>query len=156
GEVSHFGAHGARWIAKLRTDLIRRGTYSIVARDPKTGALGVAVQSHWFSVGPIVPWARPGVGAVATQANAEVSYGPRALGLLAGGFDATAALERLTDEDPGAAGRQVAIVDAEGRIAVHTGGSCIPRAGHAVGAACSCQANIMRSDEVWPAMREAF
>src|ERR1700736_5374327 len=106
-------------------------TYSIVARDPHTGELGVAVQSHWFSVGPIVPWAEPGVGTVATQANAEVAYGPRALALLRAGADAQQALARLTAEDPGAAGRQVAVVDAAGRVAVHTGEACIPFAGHA-------------------------
>ncbi len=90
-------------------------TYSIVARDPDTGELGVAVQSHWFSVGPIVPWARPGVGAVATQANAEVAYGPRALDLLERGMSAPGALKRLLAEDPLAASRQVAIVDAARR-----------------------------------------
>ncbi len=82
-------------------------TYSIVARDPDTGELGVAVQSHWFSVGPIVPWARPGVGAVATQANAEVAYGPRALDLLERGMSPPAALKRLLAEDPLAESRQV-------------------------------------------------
>ena len=105
-------------------------TYSIVARDPSTGELGVAVQSHWFAVGPIVPWAQPGVGAVATQANAEVAYGPRALELLKQGLDARSALARLLDEDPGSAGRQVAVVDARGNVASHTGENCIPFAGH--------------------------
>jgi uncharacterized Ntn-hydrolase superfamily protein len=131
-------------------------TYSIVARDPTTGELGIAVQSHWFAVGPIVPWARPGVGAVATQANAEVSYGPRVLGLLESGMDASGALSRLLDEDPGSDGRQVAVVDASGRVAVHTGSACIPFAGHAVGDGVSCQANIMVSERVWPAMLEAY
>jgi uncharacterized Ntn-hydrolase superfamily protein len=131
-------------------------TYSIVARDPHTGELGVAVQSHWFSVGPIVPWARPGVGAVATQANAEISYGPKALALLSEGLDAHAALEQLVNEDPGAGGRQVAVVDAHGRIAAHTGDSAIPYAGHIVGEGYSCQANIMVNDRVWPQMAEAF
>jgi uncharacterized Ntn-hydrolase superfamily protein len=127
-------------------------TYSIVARDPATGELGVAVQSHWFSVGPIVPWARPGIGAVATQANAEVSYGPRALELLHSGLDAESALARLLEEDEGSAGRQVAVVDAAGTAAAHTGDSAIPFAGHAVGEGVSCQANIMVSERVWPAM----
>lgn len=131
-------------------------TYSIVARDPDTGQLGVAVQSHWFSVGPIVPWARPGVGAIATQANAEVSYGPRALSLLALGLDASSALERLVAEDGSAETRQVAVVDAAGRVAAHTGRSCIPYAGHVTGEGFSCQANIMVSERVWPAMRDAF
>ena len=84
-------------------------TYSIVARDPGTGEFGVAVQSHWFSVGSIVPWARPGVGAVATQANAEVSYGPRGLALLAEGADAGEALGRLVAEDSASDTRQVAV-----------------------------------------------
>lgn len=131
-------------------------TYSIVARDADTGELGVAVQSHWFAVGPIVPWARPGVGAIATQANIEVSYGPRALELLAAGGAAPEVLARLLSEDPGAAGRQVAIVDVAGRVAVHTGSGCIPLAGHVTGEGVSCQANIMASEQVWPAMLSAF
>jgi len=114
------------------------------------------VQSHWFSVGPIVPWARAGIGAVATQANAEVSYGPRALTLLAAGTAAPDALAQLVAEDPGAAGRQVALVDARGRVAAHTGSSAIPFAGHVVGDEVSCQANIMASDRVWPAMLDAY
>jgi uncharacterized Ntn-hydrolase superfamily protein len=131
-------------------------TYSIVARDPETGELGVAVQSHWFSVGPIVPWARPGVGAVATQANVEVSYGPRGLELLAEGLDAPAALARLVAEDAGAAGRQVAVIDGAGLVATHTGESCIPFAGDVAGAGVSCQANMMASGRVWPAMLAAY
>lgn len=134
----------------------REGTYSIVARDGATGELGVAVQSHWFSVGSIVPWARPGVGAVATQANAEISYGPLGLELMQSGVSAHEALERMLAEDPGASGRQVAIVDAGGEVAVHTGEKCIPFAGHATGEEFSCQANLMASETVWPAMREAF
>jgi len=131
-------------------------TYSIVARDPTTGELGVAVQSHWFAVGPIVPWTLPGVGAVATQANAEISYGPRALQLLKDGLDAHSALARLLDEDPGSAGRQVAVVDAQGNVATHTGESCIPFAGHVAGEAVSCQANIMVSERIWPAMLDGY
>jgi uncharacterized Ntn-hydrolase superfamily protein len=131
-------------------------TYSIVARDPATGQLGVAVQSHWFSVGPLVPWAIPGVGAVATQANIEVAHGPHGLALLRQGLDAPSALERLMSEDPGAAGRQVAIVDAAGRAAAHTGRTCMPEAGHLIGDGVSCQANIMASASVWPAMLQAF
>ncbi len=131
-------------------------TYSIVARDPTTGELGVAVQSHWFSVGPLVPWALPGVGAVATQANIEVAHGPGGLTLLQAGLDASSALHRLLTEDAGAAGRQVAIVDAEGRAAAHTGASCMPEAGHVTGDGVSCQANLMASVRVWPAMLAAF
>jgi uncharacterized Ntn-hydrolase superfamily protein len=134
----------------------RQGTYSIVARDADTGELGVAVQSHWFSVGPIVPWAASGVGAIATQAFAEVSYGPQALELLGEGLRAEDALARLVEADPGSAGRQVAIVDARGDVAVHTGPSCIAFAGHSIGAGVSCQANMMASDRVWPAMLDAF
>jgi uncharacterized Ntn-hydrolase superfamily protein len=131
-------------------------TYSIVARDPATGQLGVAVQSHWFSVGPIVPWARPSVGAVATQANAEIRYGPRGLALLERGIDARSALEQLLRDDDGSSGRQVAIVDGSGAVAAHTGSDCIPFAGHSVGDGVSCQANIMASSRVWPAMLEAY
>ena len=131
-------------------------TYSIVARDPDTGELGVAVQSHWFSVGPIVPWARPGIGAVATQANAEVAYGPRALDLLERGMSAPGALKRLLAEDPLAASRQVAIVDARGEVAAHTGEACMAFAGDVQGPSVSCQANIMATAEVWPAMLEAY
>src|SRR5437588_8938289 len=101
-------------------------TYSIVARDPATGGLGVAVQSHYFSVGPVVPWARPGVGAVATQANVKIDFGPRGLELMESGLDAEAALAQLIAEDPGSAGRQLAIVDSHGGVAAHTGESCIP------------------------------
>jgi uncharacterized Ntn-hydrolase superfamily protein len=131
-------------------------TYSIVARDPATGELGVAVQSHWFSVGPIVPWAEPGVGAVATQANVLPSYGPGALGLMRFGASAGEALERLVAEDSGSAGRQVAVVDAFGRVAVHTGSSAIPFAGHSTADEVSCQANMMASETVWPAMLDTY
>ncbi len=131
-------------------------TYSIVARDPETGELGVAVQSHWFSVGSIVTWARAGVGAVATQANAEPAYGPSALALLAEGVSAPEALERLVAADPGGPSRQVAVVDASGGVGVHTGKKCIAYAGHISDQGVSCQANIMASERVWPAMLDAF
>src|ERR1700742_3064638 len=131
-------------------------TYSIVARDPATGELGVAVQSHWFSVGPIVPWARPGVGAVATQANAQGAYGPRVLDLLERGMSASGALRRLLAEDPLAASRQVAVVDARGEAAAHTGEACMAFAGDVQGDGVSCQANIMTTAEVWPAMLAAY
>jgi uncharacterized Ntn-hydrolase superfamily protein len=134
----------------------RRGTYSIVARDAATGELGVAVQSHWFSVGPLVPWAMPGVGAVATQANVEAAYGPRLLALLADGHDAPAALARLVAADSGAAGRQVAVVDSTGHVAAHTGNECMPHAGHIVDDGVSCQANIMANPTVWGAMMAAY
>jgi uncharacterized Ntn-hydrolase superfamily protein len=131
-------------------------TYSIVARDPDTGELGVAVQSHWFSVGSLVTWARPGIGAVATQANVDPGYGPRGLDLLAAGTPAPAALAQLLAADPGSASRQVAIVDGGGGVGAHTGSGCIAYAGHVIGPGVSCQANIMASDRVWPAMLDAF
>jgi uncharacterized Ntn-hydrolase superfamily protein len=131
-------------------------TYSIVARDADTGEFGVAVQSHWFSVGPIVPWAAPGVGAVATQSIAEPAYGPRALDLLRGGASAGDALAGLLAADPDSTTRQVAVVDAAGRVAAHTGASCIAHAGHVTGNGVSCQANIMVSPAVWPAMLDAY
>lgn len=134
----------------------RAGTYSIVARDPQTGEFGVAVQSHWFSVGALVPWARPGVGAVATQANVEVSYGPHALELLAAGAGAKEALARLIARDSSAATRQVAAIDSRGEVAVHTGALCVPFAGHLTGEACSCQGNLLACADVWPAMLDAF
>jgi uncharacterized Ntn-hydrolase superfamily protein len=131
-------------------------TYSIVARDAETGELGVAVQSHWFSVGPIVPWAEPGVGAVATQSLVEVSYGPRGLALMREGLSAPEALEQLLAEDTEREVRQVAMIDAQGRVAVHTGKNCIAAAGHEVGDQFSVQANLMLNDRVWGAMAEAY
>jgi uncharacterized Ntn-hydrolase superfamily protein len=137
--------------------MVRRGTYSIVARDPETGELGVAVQSHWFAVGPIVPWVRPGVGAVATQSIAEPAYGPRALDRLqASGSGARTTLAALLREDELARFRQVALVDARGEIAAHTGDGCIAHAGHHAGTQFSAQANMMASPAVWPAMADAF
>jgi uncharacterized Ntn-hydrolase superfamily protein len=137
--------------------MVRRGTYSIVARDPTTGELGVAVQSHWFAVGPIVPWVRPGVGAVATQSIAEPAYGPHALDRVqANGVGARATLDALLAEDELARFRQVAIVDAYGEVATHTGKGCIAYAGHKAGAQFSAQANMMASPDVWPAMAAAF
>ncbi|HEY3193790.1 MAG TPA: DUF1028 domain-containing protein [Candidatus Dormibacteraeota bacterium] len=131
-------------------------TYSIVARDKDTGELGVAVQSHYFQVGPIVPWALAGVGAVATQSRANVAFGPLGLDLLKAGYSAENALKALIAGDPLADERQCAIVDASGAVAVHTGKSCIPAAGHVVGDGFSCQANLMEKETVWDAMAEAF
>lgn len=116
----------------------------------------MAVQSHWFAVGSLVPWVQPGVGAVATQASLEVSYGPRGLELLAGGANPQAALAELLEADELSAVRQVAIVDAAGRAAAHTGDRCMAHAGQVTGEGVSCQANIMASTEVWPAMLSAF
>lgn len=131
-------------------------TYSIVARDPATGALGCAVQSHWFNVGAIVLWADPGVGAVATQSFAEPAYGPQGLARMRAGIDATAALAELTAADGEREVRQVAFVDASGRAAAHTGTGCIEAAGHEVGEGFSVQANMMASAAVWPAMARAY
>jgi uncharacterized Ntn-hydrolase superfamily protein len=131
-------------------------TYSIVARDPDTGELGVAVQSHWFSVGSLVTWARPGIGAVATQANVDPGYGLQLLDLLAAGVHAEQALATLVSNDPAGDSRQVAVVDGAGHVAAHTGSSCMTYAGHATGDGVSCQANIMATDRVWPAMLDAF
>lgn len=131
-------------------------TYSIVARDPATGEMGVAVQSHWFSVGPLVPWGEAGVGVVATQSFVDPSYGPLGLSLMRGGRTAEQALEALTRSDPHPEVRQVAMLDANGNVAAHTGESCIQDAGHIVGENFSVQANLMLSDEVWPAMANAF
>lgn len=135
---------------------MRRGTYSIVARDAETGELGVAVQSHWFSVGSVVSWARAGVGAVATQSLVEPAYGPRALDLLAEGAGAPEALRRLVADDVHARVRQVAVVDATGGVAVHTGDGCIAFAGDRTGDQFSVQANMMAGPEVWPAMARGF
>ncbi len=131
-------------------------TYSIVAYDPATGELGAAVQSHWFSVGPLVPWVEAGVGAVATQSFVEVSYGPLGLELMRAGKTAPDALAGLLKTDGHEDVRQVAFIDASGRVAAHTGRNCIPAAGHAVGDHFSCQANLMLRDTVWAAMAEAY
>jgi uncharacterized Ntn-hydrolase superfamily protein len=131
-------------------------TYSIVARDPATGRLGVAVQSHWFSVGSIVTWAEAGVGAVATQSLVDPSYGPLALELLKAGRSPEEALKGLIAADDGSAVRQVGIVDAQGRVAVHTGSGCIPEAGHHSGDGYTCQANLMEKNTVWDAMARAY
>jgi uncharacterized Ntn-hydrolase superfamily protein len=135
---------------------VRQGTYSIVARDPASGEVGVAVQSHWFSVGSVVSWARAGVGAVATQSIGEPSYGPNALDLLERGVEPREALDRLVAADPRSAFRQVAVADAAGRVAVHTGASCIAFAGDQTGDGYSVQANMMASPAVWPAMAREF
>ncbi|HXS44036.1 MAG TPA: DUF1028 domain-containing protein [Solirubrobacteraceae bacterium] len=135
---------------------MRRGTYSIVARDRRTGELGVAVQSHWFAVGAIVPWVRAGVGAVATQSIAEPAYGPQALDALAAGARAPGALDGLLADDAQARFRQVGVVDAHGDVAVHTGAGCVAHAGDERGAGFTAQANMMASAAVWPAMARAF
>ncbi len=131
-------------------------TYSIVARDSITGQMGVAVQSHWFSVGPIVPFAEAGVGAVATQSFVEVSYGPLGLELMRLGRTAPEALSALVSTDKSRNVRQVAMVDASGNVAAHTGDRAIYAAGHHTGAQYSVQANLMENPTVWDAMAEAY
>lgn len=131
-------------------------TYSLVAFDPDTGECGVAVQSHWFSVGGLVTWGAPGVGAVATQANVEVAYGPRGLARMGAGASAPEALVELLAADKMAAERQVAMVDAHGGVAAHTGADCMSFCGQEVGHHHSTQANLMASDQVWGAMSEAY
>jgi uncharacterized Ntn-hydrolase superfamily protein len=131
-------------------------TYSIVAIDKKSGEMGVAVQSHWFSVGSVVTWAEAGVGVVATQAFVEVSYGPLGLALMRGGKTPQQALKSLLATDPRPEVRQVAMLDVRGRVATHTGKKCLAEAGHVTGRGFSCQANIMRSRRVWKAMANSF
>jgi uncharacterized Ntn-hydrolase superfamily protein len=132
------------------------GTYSIVAFDPDSGELGAAVQSHWFSVGSLCTWARPGVGAVATQSVVEPAHGPHGLDRLEQGDAAGAALAGVLRDDPLAELRQVGVVDARGRVAVHTGARCIPEAGHTTGEHWACQANMMGRATVPDAMAAAF
>jgi len=134
----------------------RSGTFSIVARDPQSGEMGVAVQSHWFSVGSVVPWTEAGVGAVATQSLVEISYGPLGLTLMRAGKSPAEALMALLAADEGRELRQVALVDAEGRVAAHTGARCIADAGHETSAGFSVQANMMTKPDVWPAMARAY
>jgi uncharacterized Ntn-hydrolase superfamily protein len=131
-------------------------TYSIVARDTETGELGVGIQSRAFASGAVVPWVAPGVGAVATQAYGEKSYGPLGLDLLRAGKTPKLALDGLRAADPGAQTRQVAILAADGEVAAHTGEDCIPAAGHLTGEGLSAQANCVDSARVWESMVEAF
>jgi uncharacterized Ntn-hydrolase superfamily protein len=131
-------------------------TYSIVARDDSTGELGVAVQTCFLAVGSIAPWARPGVGAVATQAFAELAYGPRCLDALGAGNSAGDALAEARAADPTAEIRQVGVVGADGTIAAVTGERCVDHAGHVIGDGFTTQANMVSTPEVWGAMASAF
>lgn len=131
-------------------------TYSIVARDPATGEMGVAVQSHWFSVGSIVTWAEAGVGVVATQSLVDPAYGPKGLALMRQGVAAPKALAQLVAADAGRNGRQVAMIDAAGAVDAYTGSHAIAAAGHHVGGQYAVQANMMGKPSVWPAMAKAF
>jgi len=131
-------------------------TYSIVAIDEETGDMGVAVQSHWFSVGSLVIWGEAGVGVVATQSFINVSFGTRGLEMLKKGFSPQQAIDSLIASDNGRDVRQLAILDKNGDVAVYTGKNCIQFAGHIKGKGYSVQANLMASDKVWPAMSKAF
>lgn len=131
-------------------------TYSIVAFDEETGQLGVAVQSHWFSVGSLVPWVKAGVGAVATQSFVKVEYGPNGLKLMGKGFSAEDALKILVEDDEHSAVRQVGMVDAKGNASAFTGKNCIQFAGHFVGKNYTVQANLMASATVPTAMVRAY
>jgi uncharacterized Ntn-hydrolase superfamily protein len=131
-------------------------TFSIVARDPVTGDMGVAVQSHWFSVGSIVTWAEAGLGAIATQSFVDPGYGMRGLELMRRGIGAPAALRQLVKADPQPDGRQVAMIDAQGRVDAYTGKNAIAAAGHHVGEGYSVQANMMTTEKIWPAMAQAY
>lgn len=131
-------------------------TFSIVARDPQTGDLGIAVASKFLAVGAIVPWAQAGVGAVATQAWANARYGPLGLYMMAQGLSAQEALEALIAGDPQRDQRQVALVDAQGKVAAYTGSGCLEWAGHVLGEGYACQGNILTGEEVAKAMAKAF
>jgi uncharacterized Ntn-hydrolase superfamily protein len=131
-------------------------TYSIIARDPRTGHMGAAVQTFNLAVGTWVPWARAAVGVVATQASADRRYGTSGLDLMAGGYTAEGALQALLAADPQRETRQVSMIDSAGRIATHTGACCIPEAGSCSGDTYCAQANMMANDTVWPEMAAAF
>jgi uncharacterized Ntn-hydrolase superfamily protein len=142
---------GKRWVKSLNPS-----TFSIVALDRKNGDMGVAVQSKFIAVGSVVPWAKAGVGAVATQASANVGYGPKALKMLEEGLTSPQVLERLLAEDEQNQARQVAIVDAKGIVAVHTGAGCMEWAGHVTGDGYSCQGNILAVKDVVESMARAY
>lgn len=131
-------------------------TFSIVAYDAKTGDMGVAVQSHWFSVGTTVIWGEAGVGAVATQSFTNPAFGPEGLALLKQGMSAESAVKQLISKDEGKDFRQLGMVDANGNAAAFTGEKCIGEAGHLVGNGFAVQANMMLTDEVWSSMARAF
>lgn len=131
-------------------------TFSIVAFDPATGELGVAVESKFLAVGAVVPYAKAGVGAIATQSYANTTYGPRGLALLEQGATPEDALGILTRADADSAVRQAGVVDAQGRAAAFTGDKCTAHAGHKVGRNFAVQGNLLTGPEVIDAMAEAF
>jgi uncharacterized Ntn-hydrolase superfamily protein len=136
--------------------MLRQGTYSIVARDPDTFELGVAVQSHFFSVGSVVTWARAGVGAAAVQSMPSPDAGPKLLDALSQGLGTQDALRMQIASDDARDLRQIGLVDARGEATAHTGAGCISHAGDVAGAGFSCQANMMATPDVWPAMARAY
>jgi len=131
-------------------------TFSIVARDPQTGELGIAVQSKFLAVGAVVPWAKAGVGAIATQSWANTTYGPRGLELLAGGLPASEVLAQLILDDDRSASRQVGIVGITGTPATYTGEECFPWAGGQTGEHHTCQGNILVGEDTVLAMARTF
>ncbi len=131
-------------------------TYSIVAIDEETGEMGVAVQSHWFSTGTIVIWGEAGVGVVATQSFVNPAFGPEGLALMKEGLSPKEALDKMIGADEGRDVRQLALLNAKGEVAAHTGEKCIIAAGHRTGKGYSVQANLMDNERVWPAMAKAF
>src|SRR6266536_4245283 len=131
-------------------------TFSIVGRDPQTGELGIAVQSKFLAVGAVVPWAKAGVGAIATQAWANTSYGPRGLELLASGLPDAETIAQLTNEDEGRASRKVGIIGVSGEPVTHTGDECFPWAGGQTGEHHTCQGNILVGEDTVLAMARTF
>lgn len=131
-------------------------TFSIVARDPEKGELGIAVQSKFLGVGAVVPWAKAGVGAIATQSWANTSYGPHGLDLLANGLSASEVIAELTRHDENKAKRQVGIIGVAGTAATYTGEECFPWAGGSIGEHFACQGNILVSEDTVRAMARTF
>lgn len=131
-------------------------TFSIIAADPQSGEVGIAVQSKFLCVGAVVPWARGGIGAVATQASAETSFGPRGLELLQQGYAPSDVIEALLSTDESPESRQFAVIDNHGRAASHTGGGCFEHAGSVTGVGYACQGNLLATASVVPAMAHAF
>jgi uncharacterized Ntn-hydrolase superfamily protein len=153
---SNAGRHAGDFEQRRRPNRRPIATYSIVARD-ENGVLGVAVQSHWYNVGAVVPWVAPGVGAVAVQSISPPTVGPGIIERLQEGETASGALEMaLEDGDGDAAYMQIGVVDGSGGVAVHTGRLCIAEAGHVSGDGFSVQANMMAKPTVWPAMADAY
>jgi len=141
---------------KNRIKSIPAHTYSIVAVDLERDEIGVAVQSHWFSVGSAVPWIESGVGAVATQSFTNPAFGPQGLGLLSKGYTPKEVIKNFRENDIDIETRQVAVIDIMGNSAAYTGNRCVKDAGHIAGKGYSVQANLMKNDRVWPAMAESF